>query len=290
MNLYRSFLISILFLTCMNSFAQNSKNDVYMVEVIIFENLEMIGDEELQPKNLNLGNIDSIHLVDKTKISVNKKSIKKSFDHAGKDFLVEMLAIDPMKEKQNDDTEIASLFNNLDESNWYKKQENLNQLNGIYRRIDRRKEYKILHRQAWLQPALDKEKSPHIHEIFNNNGLLVKLYQSRYLHLDVIAYLDGNLKTDSNTELIKEIKLDALKNSIPNDVINYDIKIPSETFELNEIIQTDLEIHETENDSLIRLNEVRFIMREERRIFKNEVHYFDHPKIGVIISVYDSSL
>ena len=29
---------------------------------------------------------------------------------------------------------------------------------------------------------------------------------------------------------------------------------------------------------------------EERRIFKNESHYFDHPKLGVIISVYDSSL
>ena len=119
---------------------------------------------------------------------------------------------------------------------------------------------------------------------------MVKLYQSRYLHLDVIAYLDGNLKTDSNTKFIKEIQLDALKSSIPNDVINYDIKIPSKTFELDEIIKADLEINESENDLLIRFHEVRFLMREERRIFKNEVHYFDHPKIGVIISVYDSSL
>ena len=290
MNLHKLFLISLLFLSCTNIYAQNSKNNVYMVEVIIFEHLEMISDEELEPKNLNLEDIVSINLLDKPKISLNNKSIKKSFDYAGKDFLVEMLPIDPVTEKQNDNSEIASSFNDLDESKWYEKQLNLYQLNSIYRRLDRRKEYKILHRQAWLQPALDKGNSPHIHEIFNNNGLLVKLYQSRYLHLDVIAYLDGNLKTDSNTKFIKEIQLDALKSSIPNDVINYDIKIPSKTFELDEIIKADLEINESENDLLIRFHEVRFLMREERRIFKNEVHYFDHPKIGVIISVYDSSL
>ena len=35
---------------------------------------------------------------------------------------------------------------------------------------------------------------------------------------------------------------------------------------------------------------VEYVLREDRRIFKNESHYFDHPKIGIIVSVYDSSL
>jgi len=113
----------------------------------------------------------------------------------------------------------------INESKWYERQQNLNQLDNIYRRLDRRKEYRILHKLSWLQPALGKDESPFVHEIFDDNGFLIKLYKSRYLHLDVIAYLEGNLRTDKNPDLIKEIKFDALKNSIPDNVTNYEIEI-----------------------------------------------------------------
>jgi hypothetical protein len=42
--------------------------------------------------------------------------------------------------------------------------------------------------------------------------------------------------------------------------------------------------------SVVTEGMVEYILREDRRIFKNESHYFDHPKIGIIVSVYDSSL
>jgi hypothetical protein len=46
----------------------------------------------------------------------------------------------------------------------------------------------------------------------------------------------------------------------------------------------------TDQINTIEVGKVKYLLDEERRIFKNESHYFDHPKIGVIISVYDSSL
>jgi hypothetical protein len=35
---------------------------------------------------------------------------------------------------------------------------------------------------------------------------------------------------------------------------------------------------------------VEYIKREDLRDFQNESHFFDHPKMGIIVSVYDSSL
>jgi hypothetical protein len=143
-----------------------------------------------------------------------------------------------------------------------------------------------------MQPALGKDESPFVHEIFNDNGFLIKLYKSRYLHLDVIAYLEGNLRTKNNADLIKEIKFDALKSSIPDEVTNHEIVIGAEIINSNEIFKSDPEITlaKPELPKAIAVSKVKYLLEEERRIFKNESHYFDHPKIGVIISVYDSSL
>ena len=92
--------------------------------------------------------------------------------------------------------------------------------------------------------------------------------------------------------MIDKIKFDALQRSIPDDVINHEIKISSEIINSDEIFKTNPEIIETKTDLplSIKVGEVKYLLNEERRIFKNESHYFDHPKIGVIISVYDSSL
>jgi hypothetical protein len=143
-----------------------------------------------------------------------------------------------------------------------------------------------------VQPALGIDESPFVHEIFNDNGFLIKLYKSRYLHLDVIAYLEGNFRTDNNADLIKEIKFDALKSSIPDEVTNHEIEIGAEIINSDEIYKPDQKINQIRSNppKPIEVGKVKYLLDEERRIFKNESHYFDHPKIGVIISVYDSSL
>ena len=286
-------LLATLFMFSLSSFAFSENDEEYMIEVIVFEQLEIIGNEKLEPKNLNLINFKTIALLEKPKIVVNEEMISQSFNQDHPDFIVDQKTIDQMMDEQTkEDSDPPPLLKKIDETKWYEKQQNLNQLNNIYRRLDRRKEYRILHKASWLQPALSEDNSPFVYEIFGNNGFLIKLYQSRYLHLDVIAYLEGNLKPEINQELIKEIKFDALKRSIPDNIVKHEIEIGSEIINSNEIFKIEPEIVEAKKDSsdLIKLGEVKYLLNEERRIFKNEAHYFDHPKIGIIISVYDSSL
>ena len=290
MNSFRWFVIFFIF--CLSSIAESESHEEYIIEVIIFEQLEELGDERLEPKDLNLMNLDTIALLDKPDIALNEKTILRSFDYDETDFIIDQLIIDNNKNEKIQESDPPISRRKINESNWYERQQNLNQLDNIYRRLDRRKEYRILHKLSWMQPALGKDESPFVHEIFNDNGFLIKLYKSRYLHLDVIAYLEGNLRTDNNADLIKEIKFNALKNSIPDEVTNHEIEIGAEIINSDEIYKPDQKINQIRSNppKPIEVGKVKYLLDEERRIFKNESHYFDHPKIGVIISVYDSSL
>ena len=285
-------LLITLFIFNWSSSIQSETQKEYMIEVIVFEQLEIIGNEQLEPQDLNLIDLDTITLLKKPDIVLNEKTILQSFDFDDADLMIEQLIIDKNKKEQIQASDPPTSGKKLNESKWYERQGNLNQLDNIYRRLDRRKEYRILHKLSWLQPALGKNDSPFVHEIFDNNGFLIKLYKSRYLHLDVIAYLEGNHKTNNNPDLIKQIKFDALKSSIPDNVTNYEIEIGAEIINSNEIYKPDQEITHAMTDEIktIEVGKVKYLLDEERRIFKNESHYFDHPKIGVIISVYDSSL
>ena len=290
MNSFR--LLITLFIFSLSSIAESKSQEEYMIEVIIFEQLEKIGDERLEPKDLNLINLDTIALLDKPDIALNEKTILRSFDFDETDLMIDQLIVDKNKNEKIQEIDLPISRKKINESKWYERQPNLNQLDNIYRRLDRRKEYRILHKLSWMQPALGNDESPFVHEIFGDNGFLIKLYQSRYLHLDVIAYLEGNLRTDNNSDLIKEIKFDALKNSIPDNVTNYEIEISDKIKNSSEIYEPNQEITQANTDQIktIEVGKVKYLLDEERRIFKNESHYFDHPKIGVIISVYDSSL
>tara|TARA_B100000214_G_scaffold294471_1_gene224215 strand:- start:1 stop:876 length:876 start_codon:yes stop_codon:yes gene_type:complete len=286
-------LLATLFMFSLSSFAFSENDKEYMIEVIVFEQLEIIGNEKLESEIVDLNNIKTITLLEKPKIVVNEEIISQSFKHDHPGFLVNQQTINQMIDEQTkEDSDPSPSSKKIDETKWYEKQQNLSQLNNIYRRLDRRKEYKILHKASWVQPALSEDSSPFVYEIYGNNGFLIKLYQSRYLHLDVITYLEGNLKPETNQELIKEIRFDALKRSIPDNVVKHEIEIGSEIISSDEIFKIEPEIVEARADSseLIKIGEVKYLLEEKRRIFKNESHYFDHPKIGVIISVYDSSL
>lgn len=289
MNFYKFITLSLIFFASFYSNAKNN-NEAYIVEIVVFEQLEVIGNEQLESQKLNIQGINTITLQDKLEISLNEKSIINSFDFEENEFSVDMMPINESNTNNKESSRLTNIKTNslIDENKWFEKKSKLDQLNNIYRRLDRRKEYKILHKESWIQPALSKENAPYIHEIFDNNGLLIKLYKSRYLHLDVIAYLEGNLSANTDKKIINKIKLDALKDSIPDEIKDYDIKINTKIFKKGEIVKPKINTEEAFSEPLIRLDEVKYLLKEERRIFKNEVHYFDHPKIGIIISVYSS--
>ena len=276
----------------MSSLTQAEINKEYIIEVIMFEQLEIIGDEILKPQILDIRNINSVTLLDKPQIRINEEKISQSFNQAGTNLILDQAFKEKIIDTQNETLDEKKPLKKINEKIWFEKQVNLNQLDNIYRRLDRRQEYKILHKQSWRQPALEKESAPFVHEIFENNGFLIKLYKSRYLHLEVMAYIDGDLKSALNEDLIKEIKFEALQSSIPKDITNHSIEIDKELINLPQIFIPNFEMLKNSSTSsqIIEVGELKYLLSEQRRIFKNESHYFDHPKIGVIISVYDSSL
>ena len=237
----------------------------YSVEVIIFEQLEVTTVQDFSPQAINLSTMSLISLLEKP--PKEAEAVVEKIIDAGEEL------IEPSSEETEElPDEDFVLENSLQIDQWFERNAELKELDNIYRRLNRRQEYKILHKFSWLQPALAEPDTPYIHEIFDDHGLAIRLYQSRYLHLDLLGYMNGNFFSAKNRELIESIKQVV---SPPSDLLDETPKTSSEPM--------------TE-ESLVLEGIVDYVLREDRRIFQNESHFFDHPKMGIIVSVYDSPL
>ena len=251
-----------------SSTAQGQELKEYSVEVIIFEQLEVSTNEALLKQTIDLSPMNLISLLEKPIIEEEDQAeeILGSTEN-----LLELILEDTQGIARVEEAEERLL--EIDQ--WFERSTDLKELDNIHRRLNRRQEYKILHKFSWLQPALPEADAPFIHETFGQHGLAIRVYQSRYLHLDLLGYLNGTLVSSDNRALINAIKQSASPQS--------------EELETNEPSLTKLATQETQETQVLE-GEVSYVLREDRRIFKNESHFFDHPKMGIIVSVYDSPL
>ena len=266
----------------------------YYIEVIVFEQLEITQEEDLSPVLLDLKSKDLISLLERQANKINTEAVEKSFEtKVGGDLLnnLQIMDLEPPSIIEPDDAKEEKKYI-LQTDKWFERSDQLKELNNIYRRLNRRNEYKVLHKISWIQPALPDEETPYVHEIFDTHGLLIRLYQSRYLHLDLIGYMNGNLESNENEEQIELIKFTALQESIPEDVEQINIPVSSDLLYLESIPEKIEITDEITKEQAPKITEgmVEYILREDRRVFQNESHFFDHPKMGIIVSVYDSSL
>ena len=266
----------------------------YYIEVIVFEQLEITQEEKLSPVLLDLKSKDLISLLERQANKINTGAVEKSFEtKVGGDLLnnLQIMDLEPPSIIEPDDAKEEKKYI-LQTDKWFERSDQLKELNNIYRRLNRRNEYKVLHKISWIQPALPDEETPYVHEIFDTHGLLIRLYQSRYLHLDLIGYMNGNLESNENEEQIELIKFTALQESIPEDVEQINIPVSSDLLYLESIPEKIEITDEITKEQAPKITEgmVEYILREDRRVFQNESHFFDHPKMGIIVSVYDSSL
>ncbi|MDC1525660.1 peptidoglycan binding protein CsiV [Gammaproteobacteria bacterium] len=251
-----------------SSTAHGQELKEYSVEVIIFEQLEVSTNEALLKQTIDLSPMNLISLLEKPSIEEEDQAeeILGSTEN-----LLELILEDTQGIARVEEAEERLL--EIDQ--WFERSTDLKELDNIHRRLNRRQEYKILHKFSWLQPALPEADAPFIHETFGQHGLAIRVYQSRYLHLDLLGYLNGTLVSSDNRALINAIKQSASPQS--------------EELETNEPSLTKLATQETQETQVLE-GEVSYVLREDRRIFKNESHFFDHPKMGIIVSVYDSPL
>ena len=133
------------------------------------------------------------------------------------------------------------------------------ELNGTMRRISQIKDLELSNHKSWFQPLYDEDNTPFVLVSDNENQCIVKVFQSRYPRIHAKCALGK----------------DVLKNSYLMSKSEFNVKPLIGAFEKKR----------TTDDEDILETEV-FILDEQRRISLDEFHYFDHPKIGLLVGVY----
>lgn len=169
--------------------------------------------------------------------------------------------------------------------NWYRKTNDLDILKKLNNKLKTNKKYKLLGSFKWIQNIDYKNNARYLfyEDIDNEFGLFLRLYRSRFLHADVKTYLGVidkepiDVTKDEINKFEKKL-LDVNKKEINKITDNLKIKLnkPNNYVELN-------------SEKIIPRNkksrEINIFIDEQRRIFNEEIHYFDHPMLGLILSI-----
>jgi hypothetical protein len=145
-------------------------------------------------------------------------------------------------------------------------------LNGVYRVLKLSSEYRPLIHLTWQQPATERRESRFVH--------LQKLDGEA-----AIPVVDTNI-TDAEPEFLDEIIMS-------NRIIDGSIRIRSGFYLHADVDLSYFKDLPAEN-KILRSSEESFTgatdktviaLKESRKIKLNEIHYFDHPMLGVILQV-----
>ena len=184
-------------------------------------------------------------------------------------------------EKDNKGTKVSN------PKKWYRKSNNLDVLKKLNSKLEKNNEYEVLDSFKWIQNIDSKDDSKFLfHEnVIKEYGIFLKLYRSRFLHVDIKSYLGvaSNKTSDITEGKIQKYESKILKSNQTNKIniasnLKLNLNEPNSYIDINQD-KDDLKIESTEI--------INIFIDEERRIFNEEIHYFDHPKFGIILSVND---
>ena len=253
----------------------------YEIEVIIFQHNNVETNENFDQVFIS-PSTESISFYN-PKLQINKnayllESKENFFNRLFKDF-------NPKTNNNN------SLTDNNDNSkisnpkNWYRKTNNLDVLKKLNDKLKINNKYKLLGSFKWIQNIDYKDNARYLfyEDIDNEYGLFLKLYRSRFLHADVKTYIGIidkepiDVTKDEISKFEKKL-LEVNKKEINNfnDNLRIELNKPNNYVELN-------------SDKITPPNkkskEINIFIDEQRRIFNEEIHYFDHPMFGLILSI-----
>ena len=253
----------------------------YEIEVIIFQHNNVETNENFDQVFIS-PSAESISFYN-PKLQINKnayllESKENFFNRLFKDF-------NPKTNNNN------SLTDNNDNSkisnpkNWYRKTNNLDVLKKLNDKLKINNKYKLLGSFKWIQNIDYKDNARYLfyEDIDNEYGLFLKLYRSRFLHADVKTFLGVIDKEpiDVTEDQINKFEKKLLKiNRKEINQINDNLKIKLN--KPNNYVELD-------GDKIMPPNkksrEINIFIDEQRRIFNEEIHYFDHPMFGLILSI-----
>ena len=252
--------------------------DEYKVEIIVFK-FKNIETNENFVNELNLPNRNVINLVE-PKLFLNKDALS-NFPKNNSFFSNLLRNINPVKNQQtSSNDEIKTIIN---PKNWYRESSEIDKLSKLYKNIKLNNQLIYLDSKSWIQSIDDENKSKYVF-LENHDkefGFFLKLYKKRFLHLDLKAYLGitGEQKIESTQDYIKNTESLINSSGEADQELEIDIYLPKQ-FESIEISNKAYE--KTQNKEATILNKFIDI---EKRIFNEEIHLFDHPYFGVIVSV-----
>jgi len=252
--------------------------DEYKVEIIVFK-FKNIETNENFVDELNLPNRNVINLVE-PKLFLNKDALS-NFPKNNSFFSNLLRNINPVKNQQtSSNDEIKTIIN---PKNWYRESSEIDKLSKLYKNIKLNNQLIYLDSKSWIQSIDDENKSKYVF-LENHDkefGFFLKLYKKRFLHLDLKAYLgiNGEQKIESTQNYIKNYESIINNPDEADQELEIDIYLPKK-FESIEISNKAYE--KTQNKEATILNKFIDI---DKRIFNEEIHLFDHPYFGVIVSV-----
>ena len=256
----------------------------YNIELIIFEHKEVRTNEVFET-NLNIEEDEVLNFR-----TIDLFYNKSSFNIVKNESFFSKLFADLKINRGNLEKEplLKKAFNPKE---WFRKKSRLNTLKKYEANIIKSKKYKHLESISWKQNIPSKNDSRFLkyENEYQDYGFLIKLYKERFLHVDLKAYL-GSLSNQVTLESdYTKLYIDSFKPmlDLDNKNISHDIKLKLNKKNNYEKLNIDVNSQSLQNKESDA--EIKIYINENRRIFDNDVHYFDHPRFGVILHISEDN-
>ena len=258
-------------------FITTARSDEYLIEYVVFKNLQFTTDEVFTLKELSI-NPSSVISLKKDSNEIVIRNLDESFNSKNEslDSIGEIIY-----EEKEGETLTQEPLPNPNPQLWFNENKSLTKLETFKRRIERRSDYELIDSGSWVQGVFDSNSSKFVNVVANELNLYIKTYKERYLHLDVMGMLDSQtIELSENANGIKEIKRKAYT-ALLNETDVKDINI---NIDIDTLFEGDIEtVEQYPLDEIISKSSATLIIDEDRRVFNEQVHYFDHPQFGIMI-------
>ena len=258
-------------------FIASARSDEYLIEYVVFKNLQFTTDEVFTLKELSISPSSVISLKKDTN-EIVIRNLDESFN--SKNDSLDLIGEIIYEENEGESLTQEPLANPNPQL-WFNENKSLTKLETFKRRIERRSDYELIDSGSWVQGVFDSNSSKFVNVISNELNLYIKTYKERYLHLDVLGMLDSKtIELSENANGIKEIKHKAYT-ALLNET---DVKDVNISIDIDTLFEGDIKtIEQYPLDEIISKSSATLIIDEDRRVFNEQVHYFDHPQFGIMI-------
>lgn len=257
--------------------------DSYQIELLIFKHnnnneSEVFTDQFIKPEGEHIGFRDVDLYMNKSSFDIKQTN----------NFFQQLLSNISINKKKSIETKSPRITTNP--RKWFRKSDNLEKLKKFKSKLESSGDFIFLDSMSWQQNIPYKDESKYL--TFNNGdyGFYLNLYRNRYLHADLKSYLGFVDKKNNNLDLntdkyIEELDAKTFFESNNNDI---DLDINLSLNKNNEFVEITSTPNRKQNSETISQNKSEaliYFIDEDRRLFNEEIHYFDHPMFGVLISI-----